>query len=71
MESARRKDFKEVISVIALPNPVSIQFHKKAGFHEIGVMKGIGFKFGKYIDVAFLQKSLCMTFSASDPYAFD
>jgi len=47
-----------MIAVIALPNPESIRFHEKMGFAEVGIMKQIGYKFGHYLDVAFLQKSL-------------
>jgi L-amino acid N-acyltransferase YncA len=58
MDSARDRNFREMIAVIALPNTESIRFHEKMGFAEVGVMKQIGYKFGHYLDVAFLQKSL-------------
>lgn len=58
IDSAKDKRFREILAVIALPNPESISFHKKMGFEEIGVMKKIGFKFGNYLDVSFIQKSL-------------
>jgi L-amino acid N-acyltransferase YncA len=58
LESIKRKGFREVIGVIALPNPESIGFHEKLGFQEMGVLKNVGFKFDTYLDVAFYQKSL-------------
>lgn len=58
INSAKEKKFREMIAVIALPNPESVSFHKKMEFGEIGVMRKIGFKFNNYIDVLFLQKSL-------------
>ncbi|MGE5364887.1 MAG: N-acetyltransferase family protein [Bacteroidota bacterium] len=56
--SAGERKFREVLAVIALPNPESIRFHEKAGFTHAGVMRNIGCKFSRYIDVAILQKSI-------------
>lgn len=58
LESIKRKGFREVIGVIALPNPESIGFHEKLGFQEMGVLKNVGFKFDTYLDVAFYQKTV-------------
>src|SRR5262249_27707877 len=44
--------FREVIGVIALPNPQSIALHRALGFAEVGVLKRVGYKFARYIDVA-------------------
>lgn len=58
MESAENKGFREMIAVIALPNEGSVAIHGRKGFTEVGVFRGIGFKFGEYIDVIFMQRSL-------------
>jgi len=58
LESIRRHGFREVVGVIALPNPQSIALHRKVGFVESGVLKNVGYKFGKYIDVALWQLSV-------------
>jgi L-amino acid N-acyltransferase YncA len=58
IDSAKNKGFREMLGVIALPNPESIKLHQKAGFNEAGLMKNIGFKFDTYIDVAILQKTI-------------
>jgi len=58
LESAVRKGFREAIGVIALPNPASLALHALLGFHEVGVMPGVGYKFGEYVDVGFWQRSL-------------
>lgn len=58
LRSAGERKFREVLAVIALPNPESIRFHEKAGFAHAGIMKSIGYKFHRYIDVAILQKSI-------------
>ncbi|HXV83779.1 MAG TPA: GNAT family N-acetyltransferase [Candidatus Binatia bacterium] len=55
IESIRDRGFREVIGVIALPNPQSIVLHQMMGFAEVGVLKGVGYKFGRYIDVGIWQ----------------
>jgi phosphinothricin acetyltransferase len=46
------------VGVIALPNPQSLALHKKVGFAEVGVLKNVGYKFGRYIDVGIWQLSV-------------
>jgi len=58
MESVRNRGFREVVGVIALPNPQSIALHKAMGFDEVGELKKVGYKFGRYIDVGLLQLSV-------------
>jgi L-amino acid N-acyltransferase YncA len=56
LESVRNHGFREVVGVIALPNPQSVALHRNVGFAEVGVLKNVGYKFEKYIDVALWQK---------------
>lgn len=56
--SATAQGFREVIGVIALPNPGSVSLHRKTGFEEMGVLKRVGYKFETYIDTGIWQKSL-------------
>ncbi len=58
LERIKNKGFREVMGVIALPNPESTRFHEKLGFKNMGVLKNVGFKFDTYLDVAFYQKTL-------------
>lgn len=58
MRSARERGFRELIGVIALPNPGSIALHQKLGFEEVGILKKVGYKFEQYLDVTIWQKSL-------------
>jgi phosphinothricin acetyltransferase len=44
-----------VLSRIAGDNAASIHIHEKFGYKTIGVMKEVGFKFGKFIDVTMMQ----------------
>lgn len=44
-----------VISRITEGNGSSIHIHEKLGYTHIGVMKEVGFKFGKFLDVFMMQ----------------
>lgn len=46
------------VAGIALPNPASLALHRACGFEEVGVMREVGRKFGRWIDVAWLQRIL-------------
>ncbi len=56
--SAQGSSISEIIAVIALPNAVSERLHEKLEFRKVGILHRMGFKFGKYIDTAYWQKSL-------------
>jgi len=45
-----------VISRITEGNEKSIYLHKSVGFEHIGIMKEVGLKFGKRLDVYLMQK---------------
>ena len=45
-------------AVIALPNPASIALHQKFGFAQVAILNQVGYKFGRYVDVAWLEKKL-------------
>jgi phosphinothricin acetyltransferase len=58
IEAARAAGLHHVLSRIALPNEASVGLHHAFGFREVGVMRGIGRKFGRVVDVLHLQYSL-------------
>jgi len=58
IDSASEKGFRELIGVIALPNPASIALHAGLGFSEAGILRRVGHKFDTYHDVALWQRSL-------------
>ena len=45
-----------VIARIAKGNEISVHLHESVGFEKIGVMKEVGRKFGKLLDVYLMQK---------------
>lgn len=46
------------IGGVALPNVASVALHEKLGFHKVAHFNEVGFKFGRWIDVAYWQRSL-------------
>lgn len=45
-----------VLSRITAGNNVSVHLHEQAGFEHIGVMKEVGNKFGRTLDVVMMQR---------------
>ncbi len=54
-EEGRRANNHTVLSRISEGNDISIHLHEKLGYRHIGVMKEVGFKFGKFLDVTLMQ----------------
>lgn len=47
-----------MVAAIEAGNQPSIELHKKLGFVEVGLMPEVGTKFGRWLDLAFLQLKL-------------
>lgn len=45
-------------AVIALPNPGSIAFHERFGFHHVGTLHEAGSEFDRWWDIAWYEKDL-------------
>lgn len=58
IEHAKRQQFHCIIGVIDAENTVSIGLHESFGFKNVGTFKEVGFKFGKWLDAAFMQLTL-------------
>ena len=57
-EELTARGFKNFLACIALPNPASIALHEKRGYEQVAHFKKIGYKFGTWHDIVWLQKSL-------------
>lgn len=55
---AEERGMHVVVGAIDLDNSASMELHKRLGFEHCGTVKQAGFKFGRWLDVAFLQKTL-------------
>ncbi|AWH85541.1 N-acetyltransferase [Flavobacterium album] len=52
---AKEGGYHCMIGGIDANNTGSIEFHKKFGFVETGIIKEAGYKFGKWLDLQFMQ----------------
>jgi len=55
---ANEREYKILVAGIDASNENSIKMHEKLGFHHSGTIKKAGFKFGKWLDLAFYQLEL-------------
>lgn len=56
-EQSRR--FASIMAVIGdSANAGSIALHRKLGFARIGTARGLGYKFGRFVDVVYMQRRL-------------
>jgi phosphinothricin acetyltransferase len=53
-----KKSIHTVIGGIAQPNDASIALHEGLGFTKVAHFKEVGFKFGRWVDVAYWQFQL-------------
>lgn len=47
-----------VVAAVALPNDASLALHRAVGFEDVGVMREVGRKHDRWIDVRWLQRRL-------------
>ena len=57
-EARRRGDVHAIIGAIDAANKGSIALHQRLGFVHVGQMPQVGFKFGRWLDLAFYQLTL-------------
>jgi L-amino acid N-acyltransferase YncA len=55
---ADEREYATIVAGIDSGNIISIKMHEKLGFESSGVIKKAGFKFGKWLDLAFYQMEL-------------
>ena len=56
--AAERQQYHVMVGGIDASNAVSIKLHEQLGFTHCGTVKQAGFKFGRWLDLAFYQKIL-------------
>jgi phosphinothricin acetyltransferase len=44
--------------ITSVPDSPSIALHQKLGFHSMGVAPSVGYKFGRWLDVAYMQRPI-------------
>ena len=50
--------YRNAYAGITLPNPASVAMHEAMGFKRVGVYHQVGYKFGKWHDVAWFERKL-------------
>lgn len=49
------RDFHVLVGGIDATNAISIRLHERLGFTACGIVRQVGFKFGRWLDLAFYQ----------------
>lgn len=57
-EAAAAQQLHALVAGIDADNAVSIRLHEHFGFTTVGHFKEVGYKFGKWLDLVFMQKVL-------------
>jgi len=58
IHAAREQEFHVLVGGIDASNTASIQLHERLGFTHCGTIHQAGFKFGRWLDLAFYQRIL-------------
>ena len=58
LESARERGLHAIIAAIDAENVASIRLHARFGFEQVGLFRQVGFKFGRWLDVLYMERLL-------------
>ncbi len=58
IEAAQRRGLRAIIAVIDSGNEASLRLHARFGFERVGYFRQIGYKFGRWLDVVYLERLL-------------
>lgn len=56
--AAREQGLRAVLAVIDAENEASLRLHARHGFERVGLFRQVGFKFGRWLDVAYMERLL-------------
>jgi phosphinothricin acetyltransferase len=56
IDAARARGLRAIIAVIDSANEPSLRLHAKFAFEQVGHFRQIGFKFGRWLDVVYLER---------------
>lgn len=49
---------RQMVAVVDSANAPSLRLHESCGFEQAGILRSVGFKFGRWTDSVFLQRAL-------------
>ena len=55
VEAARARSAHAIIAAIDASNEASVRLHARFGFEKVGHLKAVGFKFGRWLDVVYME----------------
>ena len=55
VSAARARGLHAIIACIDAQNAASIRLHQRAGFEQVGLFRQVGYKFDRWLDVAYLE----------------
>jgi L-amino acid N-acyltransferase YncA len=59
IDGAREAGMRQMVAIIGdTANLGSIRLHRACGFVDIGTLREVGFKFGRWLDTVLMQRSL-------------
>jgi phosphinothricin acetyltransferase len=58
VEASAAAGFRQMLAVVGGPEPASLALHARAGFDETGRFHKVGRKFGRWLDIVFMQRPL-------------
>jgi L-amino acid N-acyltransferase len=58
LDRAGALGYHSLLARVAEGNPASLRLHRSAGFREVGVMREVGYKFDRWVDVRLLQRPI-------------
>jgi L-amino acid N-acyltransferase YncA len=57
-ERLAARGYTTALAGVALPNDASVGLHRAVGFEEVGIYRRVGWKLGRWHDVAWYQRAL-------------
>jgi L-amino acid N-acyltransferase YncA len=58
LPAAEERGLHAIIAVIDASNEASLRLHARFGFEQVGHFKQVGYKFGRWLDVIYLERLL-------------
>jgi phosphinothricin acetyltransferase len=58
LDAAEGGGYRTMIAGVVADNAASLALHRSLGFEEVARFRDVGFKFGRWLDLCFLQKML-------------
>jgi L-amino acid N-acyltransferase YncA len=58
IEQLVQKNIHVLLACIAIPNTASEKLHNRLGFRQVAHLREVGFKFGRWLDIGYWQKTL-------------